>query len=308
MDLAQLRSFRAIARLGSFRKAADELHLAQPSLSQQIRRLEAELGVPLFDRSRRPVALTESGQLLLARAASILRTVDETVAELRDVNAEHRGRVRVGAMQYLAHLELPHLLARFGQLYPDAELHLRVGTAGEVYDMLKRNDIDLALIHVDAAGPPPPFAAHPLRPDRLVLITALADPLARRRRLAWADLAEATFIVVGGGAILLGASSNAGFAPKTTLTTTDMVTAVALVAQGLGVALVAQTLASRERDRVATVPIDDRSLRRTVMIVWDPHSYQSRTINAFKSLAIQMFKPRAQPHGRTGLSSHRSRH
>ena len=307
MDLPQLRSFQAIARLGSFRKAADELLLAQPSLSQQIRRLEAELGVPLFDRSRRPVALTEAGQLLLARAASILGTVDETIAEVRDFNAEHRGRVRVGAMQYLAHLELPHLLARFGELYPNAELHLRAGITGEVYDMLKRNEIDLALIHMEAEGPPPPFAAHPLRPDRLVLITSLADPLAKRRRLVWADLADATFIVVGEGAILLGAISEAGFSAKTTLKTTDMYTAVALVAQGLGVALVAETLAIRERDRVATLPIDDRSLRRTVVIAWDPHTYQSNIINAFKSLAIEMFKPPAEPFIGDGPEMIRSR-
>jgi DNA-binding transcriptional LysR family regulator len=295
MDLAQLRSFRAIARLGSFRKAAAEFHLAQPSLSQQIRRLEAELGVVLFDRDRRPVGLTEPGQLLLARATTILRTVDETIAELRDFNAQHRGRVRVGAMQYLAHLELPYLLARFSQLYPNAELQLRVGTTGEVYDMLERNEIDLALIDIRPESPALPFAAYSLRPDRLVLITAPTDPLAERRRLAWPDLAEATFIMFGRGAVLLEACANAGFSPKTTLRTTDIATALALVAQGLGVALVPQTFANHEHDRVAAVPIADRSLRTNVVIAWDPHTYQSSTINAFKSLAVQMFNSRTQP-------------
>lgn len=141
MDLAQLRYFVAISRHRSFRQAAEAIHLAQPSLSQQIRRLEAELGVELFDRSRRPVALTEAGRLLLARATDILSDVDDIVTELRDADGRYRGKVVVGAMQYLAYLELPKLLSEFRQQHPSITMHLRIGNTAEIRSLLVNGDI-----------------------------------------------------------------------------------------------------------------------------------------------------------------------
>jgi DNA-binding transcriptional LysR family regulator len=295
MDLTQLRSFIAITRCGSFRGAAEQLHLAQPSLSQQIRRLESELGVRLFDRTRRPIALTDPGRVLLARAADILRAVDQTTAEVKDFEKEFYGRVQVGAMQYLVHLELPDLLATFRERCPNADLHLRIGNTGEVLDMLVDNEVDVALIHGDGLELPDGFSARPLRTEPLVLITALDDRLARRRHVAWRDLSDADFIVFRAGAslhhALMDACSRAGFVPKATLETADIATAVALVSRGLGIALLPQSFAAEERHRVAQVGVGDEPLTRTVVLAWNDDAYQSRALRAFKALATTTFGP-----------------
>jgi DNA-binding transcriptional LysR family regulator len=293
MDLAQLRSLVAIAQYGSFRRAARHLHLAQPSLSQQIRRLESELGVQVVDRSRRPVALTEPGQALLARAQGILKTIDETTAELRDFDANYRGRVAVGAMQYLAHLELPRLLATFRNKCPAAELHLRIGNTGEVRDLLVNGEVDVALIHADPTTLPGGFVARPLRTERLVLLTARSDPLASRKHVSWPDVAAASFILFREGAALraalLDACASAGFSPRATLETADIASAVTLIAQGLGVALVPESFAKAEAHRVAHVPIGDSDLALTVTLAWEQRAYQSRALAAFKALAVEAF-------------------
>ncbi len=293
MELAQLRTFVLIAECGSFRRAAEQLHMAQPSLSLQIRRLETELGVQVFDRSRRPVSLTEPGRVLLARAESILTSVEETIAELRDFDAHYQGKVAIGAMQYLAHLELPHVLARFRSKCPDAELHLRIGNTAEVRKLLVSGEIDVALIHGDGNPLPDNFAIRPLRTERLVLITARDHPLVNAGHSSWGDLSGESFILFREGAslrdALLDVCSRAGFVPHATLETAEIATAVSLVEQGLGVALVPASFARQEAKRVAAMHVGSTDITRSVTLAWNKRAYQSRALATFKTLAAEFF-------------------
>src|SRR4051812_13504293 len=125
MDLRRLRYFAALAEHGHFTRAAESLHVAQPALSQQIRRLEEELGLPLVHRTTRRVALTEAGELLAARARRILAEVDAASAEMADLAGVRAGRVVVGAMQSLGAFDLSALLAAFHERHPGVELTVR---------------------------------------------------------------------------------------------------------------------------------------------------------------------------------------
>src|ERR671920_1546546 len=107
MNVEQLRSFLALMSVRNFHRAAESRHLSQPSLSQQIRSLETELGTLLFDRTHRPVLPTEAANVLERGARRILAELDDLAAEVRDAEGETRGAVVVGALQYLALLELP---------------------------------------------------------------------------------------------------------------------------------------------------------------------------------------------------------
>src|ERR1700722_4396671 len=106
MDLHQLRSFFAVARHRHFTRAAAELHIGQPAVSQHVRRLEAELGVRLLSRTTRSVELTEAGRMLLARADSALGEIDAGLAEIAEVRGLVRGRLNIGAMQWLEPYDL----------------------------------------------------------------------------------------------------------------------------------------------------------------------------------------------------------
>lgn len=175
--LRQFRVFAATARHRSFSKAAEELHLTPPAVSMQIRELEEQVGLPLFDRSKRQVALTVTGEYLLVYAKKILSTLkdaEDAVARFRGLQS---GRVSIG-MVSTAEYFVPRMLARFRHEHPAIEVKLAVGRNREdLVSMLQANDVDLAIM-----GRPPrelatraePFAVHPH-----AVVTAPDHPLTR---------------------------------------------------------------------------------------------------------------------------------
>src|SRR5215469_7912727 len=127
MRLEQLAYFVAVARLRHFSRAAESVHVAQPSLSKQIRVLEREIGTPLFSRARGNITLTPAGETLLPLAKRILADVDTAHREVQDLTGLRRGRVRVGATPSLIGSLLAHALARFHQSFPGIELRVVQG-------------------------------------------------------------------------------------------------------------------------------------------------------------------------------------
>lgn len=285
MELRQLRYFCAIAARRSFRQASDDVHIAQPALSQQIRRLETELGVKLFDRASRPVQLTDAGEMLLVRARQILADVDRAAAEVREFGSEFRGKIVIGAMQYLTALEFPDLLADFRERHPLVDLQLLLGNSGQVLEMLKGGDVDIAFCHIDELDLPPELAVEELRREELVIIVKESDPLASLRQVTVQELADFPFITFRPGASIRQALQNAfaaeGLTVRVSFESGDIATAFALVGRGLGVALVPQSSTATESHNVATVRVGPVPLTRRVALVWCRDRYRSRALDAF---------------------------
>lgn len=288
MDLRQLRYFSAIAEHSSFRAAADDLRLAQPALSQQMRKLEGELGVLLFDRSTRPVELTDAGAHLLPRAKDILDTVERTTAELRDFASEHRGRLAVGAMQYLTNLELPDLLADFARNHPLVELGLRVGNTGQLCDGLTDGELDVVICHSDELGARPDLTVEPLRVEELVVVVARDDPRATQGSIAIESLAETPLLTFRRGASIREAMiepfERAGLTPRIAFESPDLPTVVGLVARGFGVSLIPRSVAEREAG-VASLRVTPEPLTRHVALVWRRDRHRSRAVEDFRASA-----------------------
>jgi LysR family transcriptional activator of glutamate synthase operon len=262
MELRQLAYFEAVVRYGGFSRAAEQLRIAQPAVSAQVRRLEAELGTLLLERTTRRVALTDAGELFLARARAVLGLLDEARADLADLAAVRRGHVRIGATLVLGSLDLPWELARFRRRYPGVTLALRAGLIADLLGELGSGAIDIVL------GPLHPelldgFLAQPLVEERIVLVTpagrpapgpALAPvpdtpgmPGTPGARAALADFAGEPFVCLPAGsglhAILVAAAAAAGFTPRIELETHSPASIRELVAAGLGVALMAESSA-----------------------------------------------------------------
>jgi LysR family transcriptional regulator, low CO2-responsive transcriptional regulator len=198
LSLRQLRAFIEVARQQSFARAAAALHVTQPAVSMQVRDLEAEVGLPLLDRSGRTVRLTTSGEYFLAYARRIFATLKEaedTLARLRGLKG---GRITIGLVGTAEHF-LPRLLARFRQAHPDVEIRLQLGNRGQLGRALLDNEVDLAVM--GRAPPELPARAEPFAANPLAVVAAPTHPLARRRRLPPSALADQPFIVreVGSG-------------------------------------------------------------------------------------------------------------
>ena len=249
MELRQLAYFEAVVRYGGFSRAAEQLRIAQPAVSAQVRRLETELGTPLLERTTRRVALTHAGELFLARVRTVLGQLDGARADLAELAAVRRGHVRIGATLVLGSLDLPRSLAQFRRRYPGVTLALRAGLIADLLGDLGSGEIDIVL------GPLHPelldgFVAQPLVEERIVLVTPPGRPA---RRLApggaavLADFAGEPFVCLPAGsglhAILVAAAAAAGFTPRIQLETHSPASIRELVAAGLGVALMAESSA-----------------------------------------------------------------
>jgi LysR family transcriptional regulator, transcription activator of glutamate synthase operon len=241
VELRQLTYFEAVVRCGGFTRAAEDLHIAQPAISAQIRRLESELGVPLLARTSRRVALTEAGELFLARVRRIQGELAAARDELDDVGAVQRGRVVLGATGVLGGFDLPAALAGFAQRYPGVSLSLRSGLVGPLLDELADGTVDLVLgpVHADL---PPAVVARPLVGDRLVLLAA-PGRLPRGGPVGLADLADEPFVCLPEGSglrdLLDRMAADAGLPSPVRFEAATPAGVRALVAAGLGVALLA---------------------------------------------------------------------
>jgi DNA-binding transcriptional LysR family regulator len=277
VDIRQLRYFVTLAHMRHFTRAAAQLQIAQPALSQQIRQLERELGVMLVRREHRQVELTAPGEALLAHAERILTEMEHARAEMAEFAGLRRGRVLLGALQSVSGYWLCGVLARFHARYPGIELALREDGAEQLAQLLGAARLDLALLHVTSHTPPPYLTAaevvtEPLFSEELVLIAAPDSPLARRDTVAFAELRDAAFVAFkpGGGLrrALMEASAVEGFTPHIACESGDLNTIRALVATGLGVTLVPRSVATAAGRAVAIVTITSPRLARTVVLTW----------------------------------------
>ena len=135
MELKELRNFMQVARAGSVSRAAEELRLAQPALSRQIKKLEHELGVSLFTRHGRGVRLSAAGSLLLERAEAIAQLVHQTSEEIKDDRSPQRGRIVLGVPPAAGRILIPHFAERFQKAWPQTTLHMREGVASSLAGM-----------------------------------------------------------------------------------------------------------------------------------------------------------------------------
>ena len=148
MDLRQLRYLVALADERHFTRAAEREHIAQPALSQQIRRLEEEVGVALVERTTRRVSITEAGELLVARARRILSELNAAEAELEALRGILTGHVSVGAMHTMGPVDVSLALAIFHQRHPGVELTVLEQSSEELAEMLRDDVLDLAYLSV----------------------------------------------------------------------------------------------------------------------------------------------------------------
>ena len=191
ITLRQLQVFEAAARLGGYTRAAETLHLSQPAVSMQIRQLEEQSGMPLFDQIGKKVHLTDAGRTLYKHAQSILAQVNEAQLELEEMRGMRRGQLNI-TIASTANYFAPRLLAAFCQRHPEVKVSLDVSNREHILELLKETDKDLAIM-----GRPPEasdLVAHPFMENPLVVIAAPGHPLAQARNIPLARLNEETFI------------------------------------------------------------------------------------------------------------------
>ena len=288
MELRQLRYLVALAEERHFTRAAARLHVAQPALSQQVRRLEDELGLPLVDRTTRRVALTEAGEVLVDRARRALAEVDAARAELADLAGVRSGHVVIGAMQSLGPFDLSALLAAFHARHPGVDLTVREEVSDELVGLLRADAVDVALLSLAEWMEHAGLEAQPLVTEPLVVLVPPAHRLAGRASLALEELQGERFITYREGAslrrIVLDAARAAGYDPQIAFETNNISRARAMAARGLGVTIVPESDTGAGPE-VAAIPLDRPALTRDITLVWRRDRRHTPAARAFLELA-----------------------
>jgi DNA-binding transcriptional LysR family regulator len=272
MELRQLRYFVALAEELNFTRAAAREHIAQPALSQQIRRLEDEVGLALVERTTRRVALTDAGTALVARARRIVAEVDSAHDEMQRLSGVQTGRVTVGVMHTMGPVDISTALATFHARHPGVELTVREQSSEELADMLRVDELDLAFLSVTERIESHGLGLQQLVCEELVVVLPGHHRLAKRPRVHMSELSEEEFVSYREGArlreLLVSAAHDAGYEPRVKLESNESGRIRRLVAHGLGVAILPRSDAEAPGAEIAIAALAGPALTRDITLAW----------------------------------------
>ena len=263
MEFHQLRYFCAVAKAANFTRAAERLGISQPSLSQQIGRLEQKLGTPLFVRLGRTVRLTPSGQALLPRAIEILKEVSETESALATLQEGTRGVLRVGVIPtIMPYLIAPHI-HDFCRRFPDLEIQLSERITGRLIEDVQAGQLDLALLSLPISNPD--LICSELFREPLFLAVGESHPMAKKKIVGLKDLSSERLLLLREGHCfrenVMTACTRANAQVESVFETDQMGSIFPLVASGFGITLI-PAMAAAGATGCVIVPVNPGSVRR----------------------------------------------
>lgn len=288
MELRHLRYFVTVAEELHFGRAATRLAIVQPSLSQQIRQLEDELGFPLLYRTKRYVELTDAGKVFLAEARQVLTQVREAKRTAQRAYRGEVGRLVVGYISSSTYDLLPLMLRIYRERFPAVEVALRELTTQEQLRALEEEYIQVGLLRLPISAPL--IHVEVVRREPIVCVLPEEHPLATRERIAVSLLAQEPFVLqasqraAGYTAQLLQLCLSSGFSPNVIQEVTEMHTIVSLVAAGMGVSLVPLSAQNIRSQGVVYRELEGTATLTEMAVAWR-HDTQSALVQNFLSVA-----------------------
>ncbi|MDZ4402677.1 LysR family transcriptional regulator [Prosthecobacter sp.] len=284
MELYQLGYFIEIARQRSFTRAAERLHMAQPALSQQMKNLEAELGTALFIRGRKEVQLTAAGKAFLPRAEALLTQAEAAKAIVSDVAQLRGGKLIIAAIPSVSACLLPEVIRSFSRLHDKVEVQLIEDSSERVAASVESGLADVGFLQLPASKAA--FETRTIITEPFVLLVAKSHALAKPKEVLLKKLAAESFIFYKGRArdTALETCRKAGFEPRIACESGELETVRALVAVGLGLAIVPQLAAGNLPKTIQAITIREPKMQRQIAAVWQKDSVLSPAAQALLKL------------------------
>jgi DNA-binding transcriptional LysR family regulator len=293
MELRHLRYFVAVAQELSFRGAAEKLHMAQPPLSTQIKALEQELGVRLFERSTRSVRLTAAGRVFLEEARTVLAASAQAQRRAREAEEGLAGVLRVGMIPPVAGAWLAAILRRFRQQFPAIQISLFELPSTEQFRRLRAGELDAGLLRLPVAYPELDYKL--VRESRQVLAAPAGHRLAQKGRLEWRDFHDEELVLMHPNAqhgfydAFFAHCAKAGAKPRPVQYVNDLPTMLWLISAGFGIAPTTATLAEVPRPGLVFLPLPAGLPPVQIVLTW-PRDHNSPVLPQF----CASFEPSAQ--------------
>jgi DNA-binding transcriptional LysR family regulator len=269
-DLHDLQAFSAAAGLKSFRKAAELVHISQPAFSRRIDKLEAALGVRLFDRTTRHVELTGIGRDFARKVRQLLDDLDETLLGIREVGGARMGEVTIACVPSAVYYFLPQVLRDYHARYPRIRIKVHDASANEVLSVVASGEADFGVNFIGNDEPGIEFRT--IKEERFVAACRKDHPLAGKRRVSWKELAQYDFMAVSkssGNRMLLDlALAGVAERPQSIYEAQHVTTLLGLVEAGMGVAAVPSlAMPAGEHPVLVSVPLVDPAVTRRIGLI-----------------------------------------
>ena len=270
LNLDELRAFIAVADHASFSAAAGELHLSQSALSRRIDRLETALGARLFERTTRKVTLSAVGREFLRRARELLDGLEESMMNIREVAGKMRGEVTIACVPSAVRYFLPQVLGEYHRQYPNIVVRIVDEGANGVLAAVARSEADFGLNYIGTQEPDVDF--EPVLKEPFVLACRRDHPLARRRKVSWAELDRHDYMTVtkasGNRMVLDQALTDTPLRPRWFCEVRHVLTLVGLVEAGLGIAAVPRlAMPPADHPTLVSVPLVEPAISRTIGLI-----------------------------------------
>jgi DNA-binding transcriptional LysR family regulator len=299
VELRHLRTIAAVARHRSLTKAGEELFLTQSAVSQQIRRLEEELGVEVFRRTSRSVELTAEGRVIHGYAQRVLAEVDGMQTELEEISGLLAGNLRIGGVYPTGPYDLFGLLADFRAAHPGVAIHMVEATQDDILAALRTDELDCAFAALDPDTLGDEFAATLLWEEEIVVALPAGHHLCARDRLTLDELAAEDLIAYRENSALRRrlerTMDELGLEPRNAFVCTEMAAVRGLASKGLGVAVIPRSVAEMPGPPIELRTIGPRRLTWPIALVWRVARPQTPAGKAFLALALEYAKTAEAP-------------
>lgn len=297
--LRQLRAFLAVARHGSFSRAALDIGLSQSAISLSVRQLEAELGLKLLDRTTRQVQLTAVGATLVASGSRLVDELDVTLKELRDIGVQHRGRVKMACVPAVARSLMPGCVAYCSEKWPNISLGIDDCAATEVVRKVSRGEVEFGIASGDIANAE--LHIEPLMEDPFRLVCRRDDPIAAHGAATWAQLSRRRLVMLnntsGSRQVIEATLARTRTKVDIFLELAQPSSVLGMVEAGIGIAVVPQLAAPRHDDSLlATCRLTEPSISRTILLL-------RRRDRSLSPAAAAVWAALQELHGRAGEAS-----
>ena len=283
LELVQLEQFVTLARTGNFTRAAEKLSLAQAALSRAIQRLEDRIGQPVFERKPREVVLTDLGKILLERARAILHLVEDTMTMLSE--SDRYGKIRLGAIPTIAPYFLPGVLSEFSESHPNISVIVQEDTTENLIKRCSHGEIDLAILAYPINAKY--LETEALFDEELFLVVPPEHELAARKKVEASVVEEYPFVTLNEAHCLAeninSFCRNQSVQPVSVERISQLATVQELVALDHGVSIIPAMARDLDgSDRRVYRSFSGEKPSRTILMMWNPHRYESKWIQALK--------------------------
>ncbi|MFE5323723.1 LysR family transcriptional regulator [Paenibacillus sp. NPDC056579] len=289
MELLQLKYFQTVARHEHMTRAAKELRIAQPALSQTIAKLESEVGVPLFDRQGRQIRLNHFGRAFLKHIDQALLNIREGLQEVSDLAGAENGYISLGVMSTQV---LGDMLKAFHSEYPQVKFRVHQLPMQEMIEQLQSGELHLCISSMPVEHPG--LQRVPLMNDEIVLIVPHGHRLAHRAHVQLSELADETFIQLKKGGNIRDLTDyyfeQAGIQPDIAFEIDEPASVRSLVKAGLGISFsTALNLRYWDHTTVVAIPIEEPRCQRPISLIWKEGRYDSLAVRRFREFVVAFF-------------------